>query len=416
MKKFTNLIISLFFLLISFSLTANQESIDELKKAVEEIGKLKFKANIPVKYFSKQELKKYVEELFEKEYPDELAEKEELLIRLMGFTPDKKIELKKERRKLFIDNAGGLYNENTGELFALEDYRDTNYMNSMILLHELRHGIQDQYFDLSKLLEACSPSDFDDRRLALLAAVEGDATNVMFQFSDFKPEALMTGYNADVLLSFSPKGNNARISNAPDIVKFQLIMPYVEGLKFFDSILKRKKWKGVNKVLQSPPVSSEQVLHPEKYLKNELPMRVLIAYKPKDYTLSHSGVIGEYYLNILLLSRHIYKDYAAGWGGDRFEIYKNTAGASYFFIWESLWDKDLFCANFYHVFKRFLEKTYKMNFRDGNTKGKAFIAGKSSSGTKPDYFFIYKFRNRIFFVRSNDRNQINTFIDGGNYD
>jgi hypothetical protein len=416
MKKITYLIISLIFLLISFSLTSDRESVQDLKKAIEETGKLKFKANIPVKYFNKQGLKKYIEDLFETDYPDELAEKEEHLIRLMGFTGKLKIDLKQERRKILIDNAGGFYNEKTGELFVLEEYRETNDMNAMILVHELRHGIQDQYFDLSVLLNSCTPSDFDDRRLALLAAVEGDATMVMLQYSDFKPEALITDYNADALLSFSPKGNNARVSNAPGIVKHQLIMPYVEGLKFYDYILKRKRWKGVNKVLKSPPVSSEQVLHPEKYLKKESPLRVDIAYRPQDCSLFHSGVIGEYYLNILLLSKNQYEDYAVGWGGDRFEIHKSPSGGSYFLIWESLWDTELFCSNFYHVFKGFFEKTFKINFKDGKMKGKAFIAGISSSGPGADYFFIHKIKNRIFFVRSNDRKQVNTFIDGGNYD
>jgi len=264
MKRSINLIISLFFLL-SLLLTAGQESTRVLKKFVEEIGKLKFKTDIPVKYFDKKELKTYVEELFEKEYPDDLAEKEELFLYLMGFVHNANIDLKKERYKIFIDNTGGLYNEKTGELIALEVYRETNYMNAMILIHELRHGIQDQYFDLSKLLGVCPPSDFDDRRLALLAAVEGDATLILLRYGDFDPDTLASNYRADALLSLSPQGNNARVSNAPGIVKHQLIMPYIEGLKFVNYILKKKKWKGVNKILESPPVSSEQVLHPEKY-------------------------------------------------------------------------------------------------------------------------------------------------------
>jgi hypothetical protein len=415
MKKIIYLIISLFFLL-SLLLTANQDSTRGLKNSVEEIGKLKFKADIPVKYFDKKKLKTYVEVLFEKEYPDALAEKEELFLRLMGFVKNANIDLNKERIKIFIDNAGGLYNEKTGELIVLEEYRETNYMNSMILVHELRHGIQDQYFDLSKLLGACTPSDFDDRRLALLAAIEGDATLILLKFGDFDPGTLVSNYKADALLSFSPRGNNARVSNAPDIVKHRLTMPYIEGLKFVNYILKKKKWKGVNKILESPPVSSEQVLHPAKYLKKEMPVRVDIRFKPEGYTLYHSGVIGEYYLNILLLTKNTYMDYAAGWGGDRFEIYRKAPRSSYFFIWESLWDTEEACANFYHVFKLFLEKAYTINFRDGKTGGYMFIAGKSAVTLNSGYFFIHKQKNRIFYVRSKDRKQINTFIDGGNYD
>lgn len=416
MKKFICLLFSLFFL-FNHSLIRSQQSIQDLKQIVVKIGKLKFKTDIPVKYLNNKELREYVEEIFEKEYPDELEEKEQLFLQLMGFV-QKKINIKKERRKITIDNAGGLYNEKTGELFALEKYRDTNYVNSMVIIHELRHGLQDQYFDLSKLLSACASSDFDDRRLALLAAIEGDATLVMVQYGNFNPEILTSYYDTEVLLSFSPPGRSARVSHASDIVKHQLIMPYIEGLKFVNHIFKKKKWKGVNQILKSPPVSTEQILHPKKYLKKEAPLRVNIGYRPEEYALYHSGVIGEYYLNILLLTKNMYRDYAAGWGGDRFEIYTNIsrAQASYFFIWKSCWDKEEFCANFYQVFKSFIEKQYKINFREGKVRSNIFIAGKSSSDPDSEYFFISRLKNRIFYVRSNDRTQINKFIDGGNYD
>jgi len=393
-----------------------QESIKDLKKRVEEIGRLGFKADIPVKYFDRKELRKYIGKLYDSEYPRKLAEKEALFIKLMGYGAGAKIDLKEERRKIVVANAGGLYNEKTGELFALEEYRDKNYLHSMILAHELRHGIQDQHFDLSELLGDCVSSDFDDRRLALLAALEGDAGLIMMHYSDFDPDTMATDFNTDALLSFFPKASSARLSNVPEIVKHQLVMPYIEGLKFVNSILERKNWKGVNKILKSPPVSSEQILHPEKYLKKELPLSVEIGFKPDGYALYHSGVIGEYYLNILLQTRNMYKDYAAGWGGDRFEIYQKAAPSSCFFIWESLWDDERSCGNFYRIFKSFIEKKFNVNFSEGKTKTTIFIAGRSAAEKETAYFFIHKGKNRIFYVRTNDRNQINTFIEGGHYD
>ncbi len=400
-----------------FLLCAQEETIDNLKKIVVNIGKLDFKSAVPVKYLDNKELQKYVEILFEKEYPKELVEKEELFIKLMGFVDSQaKVDLKEERKKIFIANAAGLYNEKNGELFALEEYRDINYINALYIIHELRHAIQDQYFDLSKLLGACTPSDFDDRRIALIAAVEGDATMVMSQYGELDPETLTATHGADALLSFSPIAGSARVANAPDVLKYQLTMPYIEGLNFVNYIYKKKNWKGVNKILLTPPVSTEQILHPGKYLKKELPLIVDILYKPAGGTLYHSGVIGEYYLNVLLQTKDSLMDFAVGWGGDRFEIYKNSIQTSYFLIWESLWDADEYCSNFYQVFRDFIESKYKVNFQEGKVKGRAFGAGKSTSGAVTDYFFISKMKNRIFYVRSNDRNQINSFIEGGNYD
>ena len=400
----------LFFSLFHSSLISQQQTIDDLKKRVEEIGKLEFKTDIPIRYFSKSRMQKYIGTLVEEEYLDESAAKDALFIQLMGFS-NRKLDLKTIRKKIFISNAGGLYNEKTGVLVASNDYRTVNMMNAAILVHELRHALQDTYFDLSEILGEYS--NFDDRKLAVLSAVEGDATFVMTKFIDFDPDVMSSTYSSDALISFSPLGNTAQLSRAPDIVKHQLTMPYIKGLRFVSAVFNKKKWKGVNKILKSPPDSTEQILHPEKYLKQEKSIPVIIDYNPGGYNLYHTGVIGEYYLNILLKSRDNYIEYALGWGGDSFKIYKNNS--SYFLVWKSVWDKEKFCSNFYFDFKRFIEKKFQVNFKKGNTKGSLFIAGQSDL-TGSGYFFIRRIKNRMIYARSNDKNQMNLFIYGGNYD
>jgi len=403
-KKFFILILAGIFL--SLGLSSRGPTIEDLKKRVVQIGKLQFKKDIPVIYISKSRLQKYISDLFEKEYPEELSEKESFFITVMGFV-DRPINLKKVRKKILMNNVSGLYNEKTKELLALKEYRNINMINSHIIIHELRHSLQDQYYTLSVLLGKLS--DFDDRKLAILAALEGDATFVMVQHSDFSTD-LLTSEDSNALLSFSPLANSTVLFNSPNIVKYQLLMPYIRGLKFTSFIADKKKWKGVNRILESPPRSSEQILHPEKYLKKEIPVEVKIGYKPEGYVLYHSGVIGEYYINILLKWDGDYRDFADGWGGDFFKIY--TKGSSYFLVWESAWDKEKFGSRFYFDFKRFVEKRFDINFRKGSSKGSPFIAGHSKAG----FFFIRKFKNQIFYVRTNSRKDINDFINGGYYD
>jgi hypothetical protein len=393
-------------------LEAQQVTLDQLKKQVAFIGKLDFKEEVPVQYLNRQQLKEYIEGVVEREYPKEMAEREALFIRLMGFVT-RPIDLKAARQKIMVDNAGGLYNEKSNELLVLEEYRELNMIHALIIAHELRHAIQDQHVDLSRFLGA-SP-DFDDRKLARLAALEGDATLVMAQFSrkfsaiPLRPE-LLSSYNSDTLLSYSPLANTAQLHRSPAIVKYQLMMPYIEGLKFMNFIFKKRKWSGVNGVLSRPPTSSEQILHPGKYLKNEQPVEVVIHHKPAGYRLYHSGVVGEYLLNILLLQEGQYVDHAAGWGGDSFALYRE--GERYFLLWESVWDKERYLGHFFFAFKAFLERTFKVNFRRGRRGDWEFLAGQSDFG----YFFLQRHGSDIFFVRTNDRKGINEFISGGLYD
>ena len=50
-----------------------------------------------------------------------------------------------------------------------------------MLSHELRHALQDQYADVHGVLPD-AVGDFDDRRLAFVSLLEGDATLVMERF------------------------------------------------------------------------------------------------------------------------------------------------------------------------------------------------------------------------------------------
>jgi hypothetical protein len=387
-------------------------SVDELKKQVVATGILPFKADLPVKYLSRRQLKRYIESMVNREYSTEQAQKESRFLHLMGFT-EHPLDLKRLRTEILTENAGGLYNEKTGELLVLEAFMDMNMINALIVVHELRHAIQDQQVGLARLLGTFS--DFDDRRLAVLAALEGDASFVMARFSrefsaiPLDPE-LLTSYNSDALMSFSPLAATGLLHRSPDIIKFQLMMPYIEGLKFTAAVFDRKKWKGVNRVLTAPPLSSEQVLHPEKYFKNERPIQVTILYKPEGYQLYHAGVLGEYYLNILLKQDDQYVDVAAGWGGDGFALYRD--GDDYFLLWESSWDEEKYGSQFFFVFKKFLEHQFKVSFREGEVKGFAFLAGRSRFG----YFFLWRRGNEIFYARCSDRIQMNKFISGGLYD
>jgi hypothetical protein len=400
---------------LAFAQSNKKNSIDALKEKITALGKLAFKHDVPINYVNKVRLKKYISVFFEKEYPEQLSEKENEFIRLMGFAEnDADIDARKIRKRILLDNTGGLYNEETDELLVLAQYRELNYINSMVVVHELRHALQDQYFNLASLMGSRSFSDFDDRKLAVLAALEGDATFLMVQYSGLDADILASSPTSDALMSFLPTAKPALLYREPEIIRNQLLMPYIYGLRFVSAVFKKKKWKGVNRILHLPPASTEQIIHPEKYFKREAPIEVIIQYQPRGYQLFHSGVIGEYYLKVLVKSEedYTYKDFAVGWGGDTFHIYKNAG--SYFFLWESVWDKDIYCSNFFSDFKRFIGKRFDVNFKKGNVKGIDFIAGKSSD--REDYFFLMKLKDKIFYARSDNRDQMNALIYGGNYD
>ena len=401
---------SLFLLVVLLCLAVRAgiaADLDDLKRSVVEIGHLGFTRDVPVRYLDRGQLKSYIERLFESDYPDELAGKEEDFLYLMGFT-ERKIALKPLRKKIILENVGGMYNEKTKELLAVEEFRKVDMINGPALAHELRHAVQDQHFHLAALLGDLS--DFDDRKLAALAAVEGDATLVMVHQLGYDPDLVGDAFSPENVLSFSALAGASTLLSAPDIVKYQLLMPYLDGMRFSQAIVKMKKWKGLNQVLASKPLSSEQILHPQKYLAREMPQAVSTAYRPARGERVYTGVVGEYYLNVLLKNGPDVADFASGWGGDLFSLYRD--GDARLLLWEAQWDTPQDCARFHADFRRFLENRFHVNFQDGANGGRGFIAGSSGAG----YFFLLRDGARLFYARSNDRNQINELISGGIYD
>jgi hypothetical protein len=381
--------------------------IAELKRSVAEIGRLEFKRDVPVRYMDRAALAAYIERLFEDDYPDALADREAEFLYWMGFTREK-VDLKPLRKKIILENVGGMYNEKTDELLAVEEFRQIDMLNAPALAHELRHAVQDQYFDLAAVLGDLS--DFDDRKLAALAAVEGDATLVMVRQMGLDPELVSGALSPENILSFSALSGATTLAAAPEVLRQQLLMPYLEGMKFSQAIVAKRRWQGLNQVLARKPLSSEQVLHPEKYFAGENPRVVSTRFRPARGELLHAGVVGEHYLNVLLQEGTAVGDPAAGWGGDLFSLHAD--GAERLLLWESLWDTPEAAARFQADFRRFLERTFHVNFQPGREHGLDFSAGRSAAG----YFFLRRDGDRLFYARGSDRVPINELISGGIYD
>jgi len=394
---------------ITAPLIARGQSAEQLKKAVVETGHLEFTRDVPIRYLTRNALNTYLRDIFERDYPRELSHKEAEFLTLMGYTRAP-IMLRELRRQIILENAGGLYNEKTKELVALEEYRQIDMVNAMALVHELRHAIQDQRFNLAAILG--DYSDFDDRRLAALAAIEGDATLVMIKQLGFDPDFFLRSFNMDSLLSLAPVLGQSSLTHAPAIIKSQLLMPYREGLAFSNSIFKQKSWPGVNRVLAAPPQSTAQILHPEKYFSGEAPRIVAMRMTPKGYTAYHSGVIGEYYLNALLQERAEdggWADVASGWRGDCFTIFKQAERNGTLLAWKSLWSTEADAARFAAAFQHFLEKNFSVTLIVAQPDAGPILAGESAAGT----FLLRQTGTSLFYARSADRQTAHALLSTG---
>src|SRR5205823_972720 len=143
--------------------------------------------------------------------------------------------------------------------------------HKMVIAHELTHALADQNFDLDAL-QAAAKGD-DDRDLALSALIEGEATLTMLgaMMDDWDGAKVAKIPAADLDRTFSlmmylmPVFGGPSLRTAPPILSESMIFPYVRGLVFCARLTNDGGWEALDAAYHNPPLSTEQILHPEKY-------------------------------------------------------------------------------------------------------------------------------------------------------
>jgi hypothetical protein len=211
-----------------------------------------------------------------------------------------------------------------------------------LLAHELTHALQDQHFELLRLLDA-RPYDFD-RAEAAFAVVEGDAMNVQRRIEWGEAWSRLT---VEDVARFEGErfGAAGRELGAlfPPLLTETFLFRYRDGARFVEAVRRKAGARGVDELFRRPPASSEQVLHPEKYAAGEGPREVRAdetRMASAGWGVSAATPLGEIGVRGLLLKaagRREAERAAAGWGGDRAYLFER-ADKSALFVWQTAWD------------------------------------------------------------------------------
>ena len=321
----------------------------ELVAEVAEVGRVPFKAPVRFEYMARQGLRRYVAELVEEEYPTSEAEADERTLVAFDLLPPG-TNLRDLRARVLEDNVVGFYDERPEKrrLYVVSEDKRLTPMNQLVLAHELRHALQDQYMGVHDLLGE-DVSDYDDRQMALLSLLEGDATFVMEKFLLKRLPGGDEGVlGADSGVFGLGQMAGAAVPGAPPVVRDQLVLPYFAGRDFVQALFRRRGFEGIRAAWSRPPVSTEQVLHPEKYEAGEQPRRVGLPPGPPEGRVLREGVLGEALIRTWLGDGS--EAAAAGWGGDAFRC--SDVGGKTLLVWRSEWDSAFEAAEFLTAARR----------------------------------------------------------------
>jgi hypothetical protein len=285
---------------------------------------------------------------FQEEPPEWLAAEERFYKRL-GLVPAD-ADLNALIVQLYSSAVAAYYRPETGTFYVIQRDAPFASLDKIYVSHEYTHALQDMHFDL----ETNRVSDLTqtDAALAQLSVIEGDATLTSQQWMI---DNLSDQEQLELVLQAFGELSQDQFAGVPLILRRQLEFPYAEGLLFTRDIYGLGGYDAVNAAIQTPPASTEQILHSQKYYDAEAPVAVeLVDLAPllgEGWSNVYQQTMGELGLQVVatggqqppvnipgLPAEWPHQEVAAGWGGDRLAMFENAATGAWAIEWETAWD------------------------------------------------------------------------------
>jgi len=227
----------------------------------------------------------------------------------------------------------GMYSNREDKLVLVTDgATDLGIDDEVTLAHEYVHCFQDAAFDLKRLEKLEEKEDKSkantEYSTAIEALMEGDATiSAGFYVRNKLGEE---GFNNWANSDGEPSSGDEK-SDFPPALERYFNFPYDQGTDFALYLWKKGGWEELNKAYDNPPSTTEQVLHPEKYLAGEkaedLKLPDLSDDLGKGWEQLDDDVFGEFDVYNTLLTilgdEELASRAAAGWGGGRITLYSD---------------------------------------------------------------------------------------------
>ena len=326
-----------------------------IPKLEESIG-LTFKTPPRLELRERDDVREFLERQFNEQLtPLELAGTQ-AAYRRFGLLPDT-LDLRSFLLDLLTEQVAGYYDPATKVLYVVRDAPKD--VTSIIISHELVHALQDQYTPLDAALALKGDND---RQVAMQAVMEGQAVyeQMSAMFGGDMGLRMPNGWDDVREAIRSGQASMPLFARAPEIIQETLLFPYLSGAEFARQF---KRARPGQAPFSPVAASTEQILHPEKYLSDapDLPTRITLP-APRGATLVHEDNLGEFEVR-LLLNQHLgdagtASRAAAGWDGDRYQLVNTPRGEG--IAWFTLWDSAVDAAEFRDTMQRALERRFKI--------------------------------------------------------
>lgn len=257
---------------------------------------------------------------------------------LLGLAPKQK-EIREAELDNLISLLTGFFSPELGALYLIDTINGgtDGPLALSTIVHELTHALQFQYYDI-RSIAALRANDWD-ATTALLDVLEGDAVATEIQVLGFSTRST---YRQPICFAIPAPQR----PGTPFIIERELDTWYEDGLCFVEAVLALSPG-GIAAIFNNLPTTTEQILHPEKYLAGENAKLVTLASLATalgpNWSLLEQGTFGEFMLQNILLAglpddRLRAQAAAAGWGGDGWRFFSdgNARLLQSIIVWDSI--------------------------------------------------------------------------------
>lgn len=345
-----------------------EERKEHLMKYVSDVRELEFREHVDIRTASRDSM---MEELLRGWEAPQRGEKRTL--RAFGLLEGE--ESVAEVRERWVRNVPGGYFPKSNRIVLIEG-KDSNDVENHEIVHELTHALQNQQLGLSSLGTLKTRHENNrDLSLAIEALCEGDASYVEYRYLAEGDDS-GAPYDESGLHRFL----NPTHDNFSFLIKCQ-DFPYAGGLLFVERGWEEgwgeweEGWKRLNEAYENPPVSTEQILHPEKYFgyfgdrdrPTQLHLPDVGGLLGSEWEILDNNNFGEYATGLLLLkhlsgSEEWENNIRArnGWDGDSYLSY-STSGLEHdtvALVWLTMWDTEDNAVQFQTRYEKVLDEKY----------------------------------------------------------
>lgn len=340
---------------------------------------VKFREPPRVEVRTRAELLEFLIAKFDEHQPALQLAGQERAYKLFGLLPDS-LDLRSFLLRLLSEQVVGYYDPATKVLYVVTGGDGAGApsadIRAITITHELVHALQDQQVPLDSVVRGRKGND---ALLAAQAVIEGQATleqvAVMLGGGNMFAR-LPGGWDRVRQMIRDAQGNMPVLASAPMLVQETLLFPYLSGAEYTRAFKERRPGQSP---LADLPVSTEQVMHPERFLDTKDPPLIVTLPRPTTGSAVYEDGLGEFETR-LFLHQHL-KDVAAasrgatGWGGDRYMVVNLGNRAA--LVWVTAWDSPFEAAEFRGVLAEAMERRFN---RDPGAGGTGAVLRYSGAG------------------------------------